>query len=513
MRRAWPLVVVLLAACGAGESGPKTPPMADSTESGPETPPTADSAATDPVLGHPHDGRLHAAAGAVVITPDANNHPCPLFMGGTSGNRLAEGIHDDLEARVLVLARDDLHVIVASLDLVGLEAPDTARMQARIAALGLDPAHLLVSCTHTHSGPDTIGVWGPEEGVTGRCPAYHTFLADALGQVVADLRGTLRPVTVAVGEVAVDEPLSNVPSLLMDTREPQVINNRITAARLATQDGETVATLVNWHNHPEAMIEHDVFSADFPRWTRRALEEAWGGTAIYLSGTVGGLMTPIDVINRRFTEDGQPVLEGDGTPALVTGGGEEQAWSLGYLVAEYASRALDGAVAAEVDLAVDVSRIAVPVDSFVLIATFQAEVLEPNPALITDDPEHCGVFGCLPVDLHHLRLGDLHLISLPGEAFPETSVGRPGTVFDWGAAAGAPWTPWIYPAMDGYRTALPEGALLMELGLVNQEIGYIVPQTDILPANHPDNYEEYFCISPRTEAMLREGIQALLAGN
>jgi hypothetical protein len=502
------LLALLLAACSGGTSGPEAPPT-DAT-SGPETPPTDSGAAVDPVLGHPHDGRLHAAATSVVITPDSENHPCPLYMGGTGMNRLAEGVHDDLEAQVLVLARDDLHAVVVSMDLVGLEAPDTIRMQARVAALGLDPAHLVVSCTHTHSGPDTIGVWGPDEGVTGRCPPYHDFLAEALGQAVDGLRGTLRPVTVAAGEVPVDEPLSNEASLLGDSRHPLVRNNRVVAARLATPEGETVATLVNWHNHPEAMIEHDVFSADFPRWTRRALEAAWGGTAIYLSGTVGGLMTPIDVTSRRFTEDGAPVLGAGGVPEMVSGGGEEQAWSFGYILAGYATAALEGVPAQEAGFTVDLARVDVPVDSFVLIATFQSGVLETHPDLITDDPARCGVFGCLPVDLHRLRLGDLVLVTLPGEIFPETSVGRPATTVDWGAEAGPPWGTWTYPAITGYRAALPAGTLLMELGLTNQELGYLVPETDILPANHPDNYEEYFNISPRAEGLIREGVTALL---
>ncbi len=507
MRR-WALIgALVLAACGGGESGPETPPTVDA-ESGPETPPTV-----DPVLGHPHDGRLHAAATSVVITPTSENHPCPLYLGGTGMNRIAEGVHDDLEAQILVLAQDGVHAVVASMDLVGLEAPDTYRMQAQIAALGLEPDHLLVSCTHTHSAPDTIGVWGPDDGITGRCPAYHEFLAEALGQAVAGLQGTLRPVTVAAGEVPVDEPLSNEPTLLRDTRQPTVRNNRVTAARLATPDDETVATLVNWHNHPEAMIEHDVYSADFPRWTRRGLEEAWGGTAIYLSGTVGGLMTPIDVTSRAFTEDGAQVLGPDGTPEMISGGGEAQAWSFGYILAEYAAAALDGAPTTEADFSIDVARIHVPVDSFVLIATFQSGVLEANPELVTDDPDHCGVFGCLPVDLHHLQLGDLHLISLPGEVFSESSVGRAEVTVDWEAEAGPPWTPWTYPAIEGYRAALPEGALLMELGLTNQELGYVVPEADVLPANHPDNYEEYFNISPRAEALIREGVRGLLAAD
>ena len=105
------------------------------------------------------------------------------------------------------------------------------------------------------------------------------------------------------------------------------------------------------------------------------------------------------------------------------------------------------------------------------------------------------------------------MVSFPGEVFPETSVGRPETTFDWGEEAGPPWTPWTYPAIDGYRAALPDGSILMELGLTNQELGYIVPKSDVLPANHPDNYEEYFNISPRAEALIREGVAGLLAAD
>jgi len=509
MRKLAILTVVLFAACGGG-TATTDDDARDQRLQLEEF--QSDAVPLDPVLGHPHDGRLCAAAGSVVITPNEENHPCPLYLGGTGQNRLSEGVHDDLEARILVLAQDDLHVVLVSMDLVGLEWPDTLRMKAKLAQLGLEPNHLVVSCTHTHTGPDTIGVWGPKDGVSGQCPAYNDFLAQALQDRVAALKGELQPVHMALGEKAIDEPLSNEPSLLLDSRLPVVVNNRVTAARFVTPEGATVATVVNWHNHPETMITHNIYSADFPRWTRNALEDQFGGTAVYFSGTVGGLMTPIDVAVRRYTEDGQQVLAPDGAPEMVTSGGEEQAWSLGHIVAEVAIDSLEDSAPQEVSLAVDRARIEIPVDSIVLIAAFASGVLETNPELITGDAERCGPYGCAPADLHHIQLGSLHIGACPGEVFPETSGGRPETTVDWGERTGESWPPWTYPAMVGYRNALPQAHYLMELGLANQELGYVVPESDLLPGNHPDNYAEYFCISPRAEAMIRGGIESLLSG-
>ncbi|MCZ7584189.1 MAG: hypothetical protein M5R36_13095 [Deltaproteobacteria bacterium] len=101
----------------------------------------------------PDDGRLYGAAAKRVITPNEANHPETIYMGGTSQNRIATGVHDDLLASVLVLANAHEHVVIASLDLIGFPRPAVRKIRERLAWHGLSPDAVFVSSTHTHEGP------------------------------------------------------------------------------------------------------------------------------------------------------------------------------------------------------------------------------------------------------------------------------------------------------------------------------------------------------------------------
>ncbi len=495
----------LLLACEAGGGG------GQDVVSGTDV--AADLVAPGPayLLALPDDGRLYAAAGATLITPDEANHPCVDYLGGTGMNRVSEGVHTDLEARVLLLGQGETYVVLASLDLVGWEAPDTQRVAARLAPEGIAPERLVLSSTHTHNAPDTIGVWGPEDLVTGRCPAYHEWLAETVAGLVLDLADELVPVTLQAAEGRVAVPESNFPNLVNDWRPPFVNNDHFTVARLFDDADATVATLVNWHTHPEAMIHEDVVTADFPHWTRRAVEEALGGTCLYFTGTVGGLQTCMSVHVPAYDEQGAPLVE-DGAPALVEPDGADKERALGLFVADLALATLAEAPVIEGALSLEVARLEIPFENMMMIVGVQSGVIEGYDGIVTDDPARCGVFGCMPWELHHLRYGRFHLVDLPGELFPESSVGRPASQYDFSQEGDGSWGVYEYPAMVGYRAALPEGHLLMELGLSNQELGYLVPDSDFLPSSHPGNYEEYFCVSRKAEALVREAVRSILTG-
>ena len=470
-------------------------------------------------LGNPLDGALYAAAGGVLITPNAENHPCTVYLGGTSSDRKAEGIHTELEARALVLADDEVHAVIISVDLVGWLASDVDRVKARLAAEGFDPASVMVSSTHTHNSPDTLGIWGPDEFATGRCPDYASFLVDVISELVLELRGDLRPAALHLAETALHFPEAKFPNLIEDYRAPRVNNEHLNVLRLEALDGEpgapgdTIATLVNWHVHPEAMIHSRLISADMSHWVRLGLEEAFGGTALYLSGTIGGLQTILDAAVPQYSEGGEPALAPDGATIFIEEDGETKTWSAGYVVAAAAIAALEHATLQSGDLRMDVARIEVPFENPMMILAFQLGLLPPTDTWVTDDPERCGSFGCAPLDLHHLRLGDFHLVTVPGELFPESSVGRPASSKDFGSDDGGDWGVFDYPAMVGYRSALPEGAVLFELGLTNHEIGYIVPSTDAHSNKHPGYYEEYFCVSLQAEEILRASMTKLLSND
>ncbi|RJO65659.1 MAG: hypothetical protein C4523_15595 [Myxococcales bacterium] len=454
----------------------------------------------------PHDGRLYAAAGAAVVTPTAENHPCTMFLGGTGSNRRADGVHDDLEARVLVLAQDDEHLVFVSLDFVGYSVADCSRVWDALAEVGVSRDRVILSSTHTHAAPDTMGIWGESATKTGRCEQYVQFITDTLTETVVGLADELEPVSVRSAAAELLEEGSTEPALVRDSRFPEILNKMLTVARFDSDEGQTVATLVNWHSHPEQMIDSSKYSADFPRWTRQKLDQALGGTTVYISGTVGGLLTSLGAPIPKRTEAGEPVLD-NGQPVLITEDNAEKAWSLGYVLGEHALALLQTAAPTGETLRVRKEIVEIPFENIIFMIAQSAGLFPDYDDKVTDDPQRCGSAGCIRQPVHHVQIGKLHLVTAPGELFAEMSLGRPETTREWGGD----WGVKTYPAIEGYRSALPEGHLLIDVGLANNEIGYILPASDFLPNEHPDYYEEYYTISDDSETLVREAIRGMLS--
>ena len=96
---------------------------------------------------------MRAGFSTGVITP-----PAGIRM---SGYRLraapAAGRQDDLEARCALLDDGQSAFALISLDLIGLDYGHATAIKGRIAErCGLQPEQILLGCTHTHSGPDTL---------------------------------------------------------------------------------------------------------------------------------------------------------------------------------------------------------------------------------------------------------------------------------------------------------------------------------------------------------------------
>ncbi len=122
----------------------------------------------------------------VNITPRVG---VPLCGFGPFLNRVSVGVRDRLWARAVAFERAGRRAVVVGCDLIGIASETTGAVRDRVReAVGLEPAEVMISCTHTHSGPDTrpglIG-WG------GTDPPYMELLpgriAAAVEGAVADL--------------------------------------------------------------------------------------------------------------------------------------------------------------------------------------------------------------------------------------------------------------------------------------------------------------------------------------
>ena len=112
---------------------------------------------------------LRAGASQLDITP-----PLGTPLGAFNDVRWALTVHDPLYVRAFAMESDGQGIAVVVCDLVGVKRPYWDRAKARIAEqVGLAPERVLISCTHTHTGPQT---WNND--------AYTDFLIGRVADVV-----------------------------------------------------------------------------------------------------------------------------------------------------------------------------------------------------------------------------------------------------------------------------------------------------------------------------------------
>src|SRR5690242_1191072 len=92
---------------------------------------------------------LQVGTAQVVITP-----PAGMPMAGYYSTRLLQGVHDDLFAKAMVLASGDQRVAIVACDLIGVPPAVVEEARALIqTATGIPAANVMISATHSHTGP------------------------------------------------------------------------------------------------------------------------------------------------------------------------------------------------------------------------------------------------------------------------------------------------------------------------------------------------------------------------
>ncbi len=419
---------------------------------------------------------LRAGAAKATITPDVKAGP--VYMAGFGNNRVATGVHDDLYARCLALAAGDQTLALCSVDLIGLFYDDVLKVREMLKAKAPQVTWLVVASTHDHEGPDTLGLWGPDPFHSGMDEKYMDWLDARIADTAARAVAELRPAKMTLARD--DHPLLAL--LQDDSRPPYVKDPYLFVMRLASPDGQPIATLANWSDHPETLGgKNTEITADYPHWLCDTIESHGGGTAIFFDGSIGGLLS---------TLGSQVSLQDPQTGAIAQDNTWRKAELTGQTLGTLVERALGSGTAANVDtIVVRHKVIYAPMMNDHFRVAGAANLYKGRKPLYTDgklDPssaekEFAG-YGKLKymtghdlqteVDYIQLREGDrllAEITTVPGEIYPELVNG--------GITR--------YPGAD-FPDALFEPTLRAHLkssyqfifGLANDELGYIIPKCE-----------------------------------
>lgn len=144
---------------------------------------------------------LRAGAAAVDITPQQ----FPLNMPGGFSENMADGAHDSLYARALVLQDGNITLAMVVVDNIGVarEAADEAKALAS-KRCGIPMDKILVCSTHTHTAPASNVTKGPPPAV-----AYRKLLVEGIAESIVRAHATLRPAAVGAATHPLPEEVFN----------------------------------------------------------------------------------------------------------------------------------------------------------------------------------------------------------------------------------------------------------------------------------------------------------------
>lgn len=421
----------------------------------------------------------------------------PVWIAGFSNRKPANGVHDDTWARTMIVDDGKTRLAIVSIDAIGFMNDDVVDVRNLISAeTGI--SYTVISSTHTHEGPDMIGMWSGTPVKDGLNKKYMKFVKNRIVQSVETAVKNLRP-----ANLEISQDLTGAVPLVKDTRKPEVFDSGMRMIKAVDKEsGEVLGSLVTWADHPETLWSKNLLvSSDFPHFVREGVEKGVfngdslmkpgiGGICVYINGAVGGLMTthPSLPVKDPFTgeEYNEPTFEKT----------EAQGKHLSLLALnamENPSEVLESA-----GISVVVRTLPMKIDNPMFKLGAALGIMNR------------GTMSWMKMrsELAVINIGPISMVTIPGEIYPEL-VNGPIDAPDGNDFGIQPLE------IPPIREMMP-GKYKFIVGLANDEIGYIIPKSqwdEKAPYTYGrDNspYGEENSLGPNTAKVIHSNLKEML---
>jgi hypothetical protein len=252
--------------------------------------------------------------------------PLSGYFAAEGRKETARDVHDDLYARALVLNDGETTVAVVTTDLIGLgqHELDAVREVVQREA-GISPEHLILACTHTHSGP-VVTPFPPTDLLPGQADEdYFHLLPRLIGSAVVMAARRQRPARVGASsglcdininrrEFLPDGTLRGLPFL---GRNPDgTVDREVGVLRVDdAASGHPLAVLASYACHPVVLGPNLEISADYVGYTNTFVEKSlgYGAVALFANGAQGNMNS---IVHPGTFEDAQRLGETLGAEIL-----------------------------------------------------------------------------------------------------------------------------------------------------------------------------------------------------
>ncbi len=253
---------------------------------------------------------MRVGAAAEVITP-----PAGTPMSGPNAARVVKAVDDDLYAKAIVLEREGVRVAMVACDLITMPRSVVDEARRLIAeASGIPADHVMISATHTHTGPLLTGRQNPNDNdAAERTRSYLKSLPVHIAEAVRKADAKLAPARALAGvgkELRLsfnrryfmkEGPVGWNPGKLNPNvdRPAGPVDPDVPVVYFETADkaAAPIATHVSFAMHPDTR-HGEMISADYPGQLTNILAKVRGPDMVTLFAT--GACGDINHVNVNF---------------------------------------------------------------------------------------------------------------------------------------------------------------------------------------------------------------------
>ncbi|PSL07393.1 neutral/alkaline non-lysosomal ceramidase N-terminal domain-containing protein [Cecembia rubra] len=220
------------------------------------------------------------------------NPPLGSFIAGDKQNRKFTGVLDSLYVKAAVFFDGKESFALITLDCIGLLYQDLLKIREKVAEMDLgiplSANNIVLISTHTHSGPDVVGLWGEDYSQSGVDKDYMDFLVKTTAEQIQLAASKLEKSSVKYGITEFGhEWVANICE--------EEIDRSVTVLQFLDKKNQNILTLTNFSCHPTYLdAVYDKVSADYVAGFYRQMESELGGEHLFLQGAIGGWIQPID---------------------------------------------------------------------------------------------------------------------------------------------------------------------------------------------------------------------------
>jgi neutral ceramidase len=370
---------------------------------------------------------FYAGAAQREITPVDSQ----FLFGYPHVERYSTGVHDPLYSSALYLETGGQRYLIIANDIIFVSQDSVAKVRPQISkATGIPASNIMITATHTHSGPSTMDYICNEADdiVPGADPAYIELMESRI--IEAGIAAAGDREESVIGFYYADG--TGVGTNRRDPAGPSDLEVPVVVVKRTGSDSIHALMLV-CSMHPTVMHEDSkLISGDFPGMTREYLQKALGKECVILYNTG---------------------CEGNQSPRHVTKGNTfDEARRIGYLLGKAVERNLDQAkFLDEIDISFSGTKAELIRKPFPGIEEASGKLSQavkhldelrtsgaPSQEVRTAE---CDWFGaeetltlamaqvdgrieaeyakCMPAEIDVLRIGSMAFVFWPGEVFIE----------------------------------------------------------------------------------------------